>query len=156
MKTRLLRVSVILARLFLGGFFTFAGLSKIGTPLATLGTIYSYQIVVPDEFALAVAHLLPWVEIVLGLALITGLWPAVTLGWTAVLLLIFTILTAQAWWRELPIDCGCLDLSTIHPALGLLATPGGATVRNLILLAITAFLAAKTKTSLPAQDKCSH
>lgn len=153
MKTRFLRFSVILARLFLGAFFTFAGLSKIGTPLATLGTIYSYQIVLPDWFALAVAHTLPWMEIVLGLALIAGLWPAVTLSWTASLLLVFTILTAQAWWRELPIDCGCLDLSTIHPTLAILTTPGGATVRNLVLLATTIFLAAHDQRTRPSKSE---
>lgn len=156
MKTRLLRVSAVLARLFLGVFFTFAGLSKISTPLATLGTIYSYQIVLPDWFALAVAHTLPWMEILLGLALITGLWPAVTLGWTAFLLLVFTLLTAQAWWRELPIDCGCLDLGAIHPALAILSTPGGATVRNLVLLALTVLVVALTTRILPRdRGKCS-
>lgn len=153
MRTRLLRASVILARLFLGLLFTSAGLSKIGTPLATLGTIYSYQIVLPDWFALALAHTLPWMEIVLGLALITGLWPAVPLGWTSALLLVFTILTAQAWWRELPIDCGCLDLSTLHPALAALTTPGGATVRNLVLIVITIFLAAHYQRIHPSNSE---
>lgn len=153
MKTRLLRVTAILGRLFLGVFFTLAGLSKIGMPLATLGTIYSYQIVLPDWFALAVAHTLPWIEIVLGLALITGLWPAVTLGWTSALLLVFTILTAQAWWRELPIDCGCLDLSAIHPALAILTSPGGATVRNLVLLTIAIFLAAHYQRTGPSKSE---
>jgi len=64
----------------------------------------------------------------------------VTLAATAALLLAFTALTAQAWWRELPIDCGCLDLSGLHPSLAALTTPGGATLRNIFLLALTALL----------------
>jgi len=66
----------------------------------------------------------------------------VALGWTAFMLVAFTALTAQAWWRELPIDCGCVDLSELHPALAVLSTPGGAALRNLALLGLTAALAA--------------
>ena len=57
------------------------------------------------------------------------------------MLIAFTALTAQAWWRELPIDCGCLDLSAWHPSLAALTTPGGATLRNLFLLGLTTLLA---------------
>jgi uncharacterized membrane protein YphA (DoxX/SURF4 family) len=130
----------LLLRLLLGGLFLWAGLSKVGSPLQTLATIYSYQIVLPDWLAATMAASLPWIEILLGLALLVGLWPPVTLAWTATLLLAFTALTAQAWWRELPIDCGCVNLAALHPALAVLSTPGGATLRNLALLAITALL----------------
>jgi hypothetical protein len=99
-----------------------------------LATVYSYQIVLPDWVANTVAHTLPWMEILLGLGLLAGLWWPITLGWTAAVLIMFTALTAQAWWRELPIDCGCIDLSALHPALAALSTPGGATLRNLGLL----------------------
>ncbi len=130
----------LILRLLLGGLFLWAGLSKVGSPLQTLATIYSYQIVLPDWLATTMAASLPWIEILLGLALLAGLWPPVTLAWTAALLLAFTALTAQAWWRELPIDCGCINLAVLHPALAALSTPGGATLRNLALLAITAVL----------------
>ena len=104
--------------------------------MQTLASIYSYQIAVPDGLANTIAHTLPWMEILLGGALIAGLWLPVTVGCTIAVLATFTVLTAQAWWRELPIDCGCIDLSTLHPALGVLATPGGATLRNVVLLAL--------------------
>jgi uncharacterized membrane protein YphA (DoxX/SURF4 family) len=135
-----MRPLALLFRLLLGGLFLWAGLSKVGSPLQTLATIYSYQIVLPDWLAATMAASLPWIEILLGLALLAGLWPPVTLAWTAALLLAFTTLTAQAWWRELPIDCGCVNLAALHPALAILSTPGGATLRNLALLAITALL----------------
>ena len=142
------RAVVIAIRLLLGGLFLAAGLSKVGAPLQTLATIYSYQIVLPDWLANTIAHTLPWMEILLGLGLIGGLWLPVTVGWTAVTLAIFTVLTAQAWWRELPIDCGCIDLSAIHPALAALSSPGGATLRNLVLLVlcgVVLWLARETK-----------
>ncbi len=137
--------ATILLRLVLGGLFLWAGLSKLGSPLQTLATVYSYQIVLPDLFASLIAAALPWMEILLGAALLSGVWLPVATGWTAALLLLFSVMTAQAWWRELPIDCGCVDLSVLHPALAALATPGGATLRNMVLLALTALLAILTR-----------
>ncbi len=134
------RAAIIAIRLMLGGLFLAAGLSKVGTPLQTLATIYSYQLVLPDWLAETVAYALPWMEILLGLGLLTGLWLPVTAGWTAAMLGVFIILTTQAWWRELPIDCGCIDLSGLHPALAALSTPGGATLRNLVLLGLCSAL----------------
>lgn len=137
--------AVIILRVVIGGLFLWAGLSKLAAPLQTLATIYSYQVVLPDFFASLLAAALPWMEILLGGALVAGLWLPVATGWTAALLVVFTALTAQAWWRELPIDCGCVDLSVLHPALAVLATPGGATLRNIVLLAMTAMLAASLR-----------
>jgi uncharacterized membrane protein YphA (DoxX/SURF4 family) len=130
--------AIIALRLILGGIFLSAGLSKVGAPLKTLASIYAYQVVIPDWAANTAAHALPWMEILLGLAMIAGVWLPVTTGWIATMLLAFTALTVQAWWRELPIDCGCVDLSALHPALAALSTPGGAALRNIVLLAFCA------------------
>jgi len=137
--------AALIIRLILGGLFLAAGLSKVGAPLRTLGTVYSYQIVLPDWIASTIAYSLPWMEILLGLAMLAGLWLPVATGWTAAMLAAFALLTAQAWWRGLPIDCGCVDLSTLHPALAALSTPGGATLRNIVLLALCAILFALRK-----------
>ena len=135
------KVAILSLRIILGVIFLWAGLSKVGAPMQTLATVYSYQIVLPDWVASTIAYSLPWIEIAIGLALIFGLVMSVTLSATAIVLFAFTVLTAQAWWRELPIDCGCIDLSALHPAFAVLTTPGGATSRNLVLLGITALLA---------------
>jgi hypothetical protein len=141
--------AIIFLRLLLGGLFLWAGLSKLGSPLQTLATVYSYQIVLPDLFAALVAAALPWMEILLGAALLAGIWLQVATGWTAATLLFFSGMTAQAWWRELPIDCGCVDLSVLHPALAALTTPGGATLRNLVLLTLTMLLAVLARKRAP-------
>jgi len=143
--------AALVIRLILGGLFLAAGLSKVGAPLKTLATVYSYQIVVPDWIASTIAYSLPWMEILLGLAMLAGLWLPVTTGWIAAMLAMFALFTMQAWWRALPIDCGCIDLSTLHPALAALSTPGGATLRNIVLLALCAalFALAKAKNRAP-------
>ena len=128
-------------RIFLGVVFISAGWSKIDSPLALLADIYAYQIPVPDRFAEILSVSLPWIEITLGAALAFGILTRFAIGGAIGLLAIYTLLTAQAWCRELPIECGCMDLSGVHPALAILSTPAGAALRNLFLLVVTAALA---------------
>ena len=128
-------------RVFLGLIFISAGLSKIGEPLALLADIYAYQIPLPDRLAEILSVALPWFEIALGATLALGIFPRFTTNAAIGLMAIYTFLTAQAWWRVLPIECGCLDFSSIHPALAILSTPAGAALRNLFLLLVTAALA---------------
>lgn len=134
------RWTLLSFRFVLGLVFLSAGFSKIGDPLRVLASVYSYQIPIPDWLASVVAHGLPWLEILLGLALLSALcirWSALL---AAALLSIFIALVAQAWWRQLPIDCGCVDLGLFHPSLALLSTPLGALLRNLVLLALAGSL----------------
>ncbi|MFZ9963903.1 MAG: MauE/DoxX family redox-associated membrane protein [Terrimicrobiaceae bacterium] len=123
---------------FLGLLLGLAGFSKMDSPLALLAGIYSYQIPIPDWLAESLSLALPWIEITLGTALVIGLWRCVTIPAALLLLAAYTLLTAQAWWRGLPIECGCLDFSGFHPALAFLETPAGSTLRNLGLLLVTA------------------
>ena len=155
MKETPARISSIVLRVVLGWIFLAAGWSKIGQTLPTLASIYSYQIVIPDGLAEFIAMALPWVELLLAVALFSGLFFPWTLWVTGLVLGAFTLLTAQAWWRGLDIDCGCFDFSAIHPSLAVLGTPGGATLRNLVLLALTGALwwlwsSGKNKSGLPA------
>jgi uncharacterized membrane protein YphA (DoxX/SURF4 family) len=155
MKETPARISSIVLRVVLGWIFLAAGWSKIGQTLPTLASIYSYQIVIPDGLAEFIAMALPWVELLLAVALFSGLFFPWTLWVTGLVLGAFTLLTAQAWWRGLDIDCGCFDFSAIHPSLAVLGTPGGATLRNLVLLALTGALwwlwsSGKSKSGVPA------
>ena len=128
-------------RVFLGLIFLSAGWSKIDSPLALLADIYAYQIPVPDRLAEILSVSLPWIEIGLGAALVFGISPRLTTSGAMGLLVIYTLLTAQAWWRGLPIECGCRDFSGGHPALAILSTPAAAALRNLCLLMVTSALA---------------
>jgi len=141
------RAPLVILRLLLGGLLLAAGISKLTTPLTTLASIDSYQIPLHPWLAEVLAFSLPWLEILLGLGLLAALWPPVTTTCCAALLGGFTILTAQAWWRGLPIDCGCFDLRSLHPALAALTTPAGATLRNFVLLGLCAALLRMLRTT---------
>lgn len=134
------KASAILLRCLIGGFFIAAGVAKLDAPPGILASVYAYDVGLPEVPAILVATALPWMEVLLGLAVAGGIWMSVSLGWMAVMLSAFTLLTAQAWWRGLPIDCGCIDLGVIHPALRLLSSPGGASLRNLVLLGLIVVL----------------
>lgn len=129
-----------IVRAALGTLFAAAGLSKLDAPLRTLADIYAYRLPIPDLLAQGIAMCLPWVEILLGILLLIGFLPRMSLVCAAAMLGMFTTLTASAWWRGLSIDCGCLDLATLHPVLGILSSPGGATLRNLVLSGLVVLL----------------
>jgi uncharacterized membrane protein YphA (DoxX/SURF4 family) len=155
MKDTFARLPGVFLRVVLGWIFLAAGWSKIGQTMPTLASIYSYQIVIPDGLAEFIAMVLPWVELLLAVLLFAGLLFPWTLLAAGGVLVAFTVLTAQAWWRQLDIDCGCFDFSAIHPALAVLSTPGGATLRNLVLLALVGALwwlwsAGKSRSGIPA------
>lgn len=133
-----MKIASLLARWTIALVFLGAALSKLPMPQKTLANLYAYQLPVPDPLAMAVAATLPWMELLLALGLLLGFWKKEILLWSTALLVGFTVLTASTWWRGLPIDCGCMDWSRLHPVLAILSTPGGATLRNLVLLGLVA------------------
>ncbi|MBW2000497.1 MAG: DoxX family membrane protein, partial [Deltaproteobacteria bacterium] len=62
----------MVCRLFLGAVFVHASLDKIHDPEAFAKAVYNYQIL-PDLLVNIVAIVLPWLELVVGIFLITGL-----------------------------------------------------------------------------------
>ena len=60
-------------RLLLGGIFVWASIYKILDPTAFAGVINNYQLL-PDALINGFAVTLPWLELVLGVFLIFGLW----------------------------------------------------------------------------------
>jgi uncharacterized membrane protein YphA (DoxX/SURF4 family) len=94
------------ARLILGGVWLWAGGAKATDLAASVRAVRAYQLL-PDGLATVVGAGLPWLEIVLGLLLITGV--AVRFGsiFSAALLVVFLIGIVSAAARGLRIDCGC-------------------------------------------------
>ncbi|MGE9783255.1 DoxX family membrane protein [Janibacter sp. CX7] len=96
----------LLARLVLGVVLVVAGALKVGNPLGAARAVQAYD-VLPFELARWIGYALPWVEIVVGVLLVLGLFTRVCAVIGTVLMLAFVIGIAQAWARGLSIDCGC-------------------------------------------------
>jgi len=62
---------ILIARLFLGRVFIYASVDKIFHPDDIARAVYNYQIL-PDGLINLTALVLPWLELLLGICLLTG------------------------------------------------------------------------------------
>jgi len=95
-------------RLFLGGIFIYASLDKIFKPGLFAEAVYNYQIL-PDVLVNLMALVLPWLELVLGLMLVAGVWLPGAVMLSTLLLLIFSGSLIFNMVRGININCGCFS-----------------------------------------------
>jgi uncharacterized membrane protein YphA (DoxX/SURF4 family) len=110
------RIPILLSRLFLGGIFVYASYDKILHPVPFAEIVYNYQIL-PDILVNLAALFLPWIELLVGLSLILGLWLPGAILISNLLLLIFFSTLVFNLARGLDIDCGCFTAS-VGPSSG--------------------------------------
>lgn len=99
------------ARIVLGLVFIYASYDKILHPAAFAKIIYNYQML-PDKLINLTAILLPWLELVIGCLLISGLWLPGAVFISNVLLIIFFCILIYNKARGLNINCGCFSTSS--------------------------------------------
>jgi putative oxidoreductase len=104
----------MLARAVLGLLFVAASIDKIADPAAFAASIGNYKIV-SHALALALATLLPWIELLCGLGLLAGVVRRGSSLLLFCLMVMFTIAVSSAIVRGLDISCGCF---TQDPAAG--------------------------------------
>ena len=96
----------LLARLLTGGVWIVAGALKLPDPAASVRAVRAYQLL-PEAIVPTVGHLLPVLEVVIGVCLIVGLLTRFSGAVSAVLFVAFIIGISWAWYKGLEIDCGC-------------------------------------------------
>ena len=96
----------LFSRLILGGVLLLAGALKIGNLQKSAMAVRAYELL-PVSLANLLGYALPWVEIGVGLLLITGAAVRISGLIGAITMLAFIIAISQAWARGLSIDCGC-------------------------------------------------
>ena len=142
----------------LGAVFVYASLDKIAHPDAFARIIYHYRLVGPSAFlgplmANLVAVTLPWVEVLAGIALITGVWRREASGLVALLLVVFLGAVSWALLHGIDIEnCGCFTVTGGGRGAGLKLL-----VEDLVLLAAALFVAvsgppAASTLTAPAAD----
>jgi len=104
------RIAHGLARILIGVIFVYTGLIHIGDPAGFVQAVAAYRILPP--FAVnAFALLLPWVELLAGLAIATGIgMPGGALAAIG-MLAAFLIALSLSLYRGLDIACGCFSTS---------------------------------------------
>ncbi len=95
-----------MARIVLGAVFIYAGIRKVGDPLAFADSIASFKIV-PNGLVSFLSLGLPPFEIICGSLLVLGLWLRVAALGTLIAIAVFTVALIAALSRGLIVDCGC-------------------------------------------------
>jgi uncharacterized membrane protein YphA (DoxX/SURF4 family) len=103
----------IRVQLALGAIFIAAAIPKITDPPSFAHMIYNYRLL-PGGLVNATALVMPWVEILAGLALILGVWKDAARNLIAAMLVVFIVAIGINLARGNAIDCGCFDVSAAN------------------------------------------
>ena len=97
-------------RLVLGAIFLYAGIEKACDTLGFAHAIENYQIL-PENLSLLLAATLPWIEIIVAISLILGIYARMGSLVATLLLGIFSCALVISLIRGLDITCGCFGNS---------------------------------------------
>ncbi|MDB6066276.1 MAG: Methylamine utilization protein MauE [Pedosphaera sp.] len=93
-------------RLAVGGAFVFAGGLKVSDP-ANFAIAVSHYRLVPHDWINLVAILVPWMEIVAGAFVLSGIWLRAAALVITGMTVMFAFVIVSALARGLNIECGC-------------------------------------------------
>ncbi len=103
-----LALAALAGRIVLGGVFIYASWDKLIDPAAFAQSIANYQIL-PMAWVNATALFLPWLELICGLGLFTGLAVRGSALVVGALIIIFIGALAHSIIRGIDIHCGCFS-----------------------------------------------
>ena len=95
-------------RIALGAIFIWASWDKIADPAGFVSIIDNYRIL-PQGWSTPLALLLPWLEMLCGVLLITGFWLHGSLVLVNLMLLVFLVALLSSYLRGIDIACGCFS-----------------------------------------------
>jgi uncharacterized membrane protein YphA (DoxX/SURF4 family) len=126
---------VPLCRLAIGAVLLLSALAKIGDTHAFATQVHNYRLL-PVALEHLLAMTLPWVELVAGLALATGVRARSGAMLAAAMMVVFTAAVASAMARGLDFECGCFGTADatrvgVRKLLENLAITGAAIVAGL-------------------------
>ncbi len=112
---------LVVCRLLIGAFFIVSGAHKLLSPQGNfLYVVQSYDFLPPSLERLAAA-VVPWVEYLVGIFIVLGLWLRPAFQGLRLLLLVFILTVSQAILRHLPLEeCGCFGELFSIPLRGVL------------------------------------
>ncbi len=99
-------IMILIIRIILGLIFIYASYDKIMNPGQFARDISNYHIV-PYGFENTIAIILPWLELIIGLCIVFGIFIDGSVIISAGLLILFDLLIFQAMIRGFNIECGC-------------------------------------------------
>ena len=95
-----------IVRIAIGLFFIVAALAKIGDPAAFSLAVHNFRMT-PAGAENVIALVVPWIELLAGLALVLDVRARAGAVITLAFMLLFTVAVGSAWARGLNFECGC-------------------------------------------------
>jgi uncharacterized membrane protein YphA (DoxX/SURF4 family) len=136
----------------LGGVFLYASLDKIANPRDFARIVYHYRLIGPSAAlgfvpANALAVTLPWIEAVVGILLVTGVWRREAAAVAGTLLVVFIVAVGWALAQGIDIEnCGCFTVSGAGRGAGLWLIAGD--LGLLAAAAVLTFVRPATRTAV--------
>lgn len=112
MNFKTVKILAFVFRIAIGAVFFYAGFLKLITPAEEFAyAIETYKIINYSQ-SLIVASILPWLELYIGIFIVSGLFADILLKFCVLILGGFEALLLQALIRKLDItNCGCFGSS---------------------------------------------
>jgi len=101
-----MKLALLGIRFFLGALLLYSGLGEIRHPFDFLASVQAYQLTGPVS-GIVVSAMVPWLEVVVGVCLIAGLFIRGAFAGAILLTCLFCFAITSAWTRGLGISCGC-------------------------------------------------
>jgi len=105
---------IFLIRIIVGFVFVYASIHKIADPESFAKSIENYRIL-PLFSVNVVAIIVPWVELIVGLFLMFGVFIKASSSIATFLMLFFSLLVFVTIIRGIDISCGCFSSSVSTP-----------------------------------------
>ena len=101
------RVVMMALRILLAAVFLYGAWAKLRTPWELFAMSVDSYHVLPLMWVEVVARTLPWLEALIGVLLLAGIFPRSTAVVTSLMLLVFFGLMVKAYAAGEEINCGC-------------------------------------------------
>ena len=142
----------LIFRVILGIIFIYASYGKILDPEAFSKNIHNFHIT-PISVENLAALIIPWLELIIGVFLIFGLFLEGTTSIIIALLVFFIIILSQAVFRGIDVHCGCFktdaDVGTMDLRMELIKRIG----EDIIYLGMAFIVKYKDKFTLQKKNR---
>ncbi|HWE48445.1 MAG TPA: MauE/DoxX family redox-associated membrane protein [Bryobacteraceae bacterium] len=131
---------ILAGRLIIAGIFIYAGYAKLREPwLQFVVSLNSFKIL-PENTLEPIARTLPWIEVALGVVLVTGILARWSSLIASLMLATFVGAGFRAWAMGLQVDCGCFGSGSSETIGGVWFLEHGGMLALAAAVTIGAFL----------------
>ncbi|UJX40143.1 DoxX family membrane protein [Desulfovibrio sp. JY] len=137
-----MRIVGAVLRVALGLVFLAAAWDKIVDPMAFAKIIRNYQIV-PGQLVAGVALVLPWIEVVVGMCLITGFLSRGAGLSASLMMAVFLAAMAWTWHKGISTQCGCFTTKADDAISARTFVRDGSILALAVLVTVESFVRAR-------------